>query len=93
MVRAMTTHTNRRKPAHTAPADPVGDDLLTTAEVAQLLRVDPSTVRRYIDAGQLAGIRLPGRGVRVERAELGRMLDRHRTSTPLTLGRDQVTRA
>lgn len=36
------------------------DSLLTSAEVAQLLRVDPKTVTRWATAGRLSFIRTPG---------------------------------
>ncbi len=41
-------------------------EFLTVKETAQLLRVSPITVRRYIAAGQLAAERV-GRGIRVRR--------------------------
>lgn len=41
-------------------------ELLTIQETAQLLRVNPITVRRYIAAGRLPAVRV-GRGVRVEK--------------------------
>jgi excisionase family DNA binding protein len=41
-------------------------DYLTVKETAQLLRVSPITVRRYIASGQLAAERV-GRGIRVRR--------------------------
>jgi len=34
--------------------------LLTTSEVADLFRVDRSTIRRWVDSGQLEAITLPG---------------------------------
>jgi len=39
-------------------------DLLTVREVAQKLRVDDTTVRRWIKNGVLAAITLPHRGTR-----------------------------
>ena len=39
--------------------------LMTVQEVAETLRVSPMTVRRYIQSGKLAAVRV-GRGVRVE---------------------------
>lgn len=36
------------------------DTLLTVREVAKALRVDPLTVKRWIGAGVLVAIRLPG---------------------------------
>jgi excisionase family DNA binding protein len=39
-------------------------NLLTVKETAQLLRVSPITIRRYIAAGRLEAVRI-GRGIRV----------------------------
>ena len=39
-------------------------DLLTVHELAQLLRVDDTTVRRWIGAGALEAVSLPGVGKR-----------------------------
>jgi len=39
-------------------------ELLTVAEVAELLRVDPTTCRRWIKNGVLEAISLPHRGLR-----------------------------
>lgn len=39
-------------------------DLLTVSEVATTLRVDDTTVRRWIKAGILEAISLPSRGLR-----------------------------
>jgi len=46
--------------------------LLTTSEVADLFRVDRSTIRRWVDSGQLESITLPGdRGLkRYRRADI-----------------------
>jgi excisionase family DNA binding protein len=40
------------------------DDLLTVREVARRLRVDDTTVRRWIKSGALEAITLPHRGKR-----------------------------
>ena len=40
------------------------EELLTVQEVASILRVDQTTVRRWIKEGSLASIRLPHRGKR-----------------------------
>lgn len=39
-------------------------ELLTVSEVAELLRVDDTTVRRWVKQGALEGVMLPGGGVR-----------------------------
>jgi excisionase family DNA binding protein len=47
-------------------------ELLTVREAAQLLKVNPITVRRFIAGGQLAAVRV-GKGVRVHREALERL--------------------
>lgn len=53
-------------------------DLLTVREVAKQLRVDDTTVRRWIKNGVLEAITLPHRGTRqayrIRRATLNRLL-------------------
>lgn len=49
--------------------------LLTVLQVAQRLGVSEDTVRRRIAAGQLAGVKLGYRTLRVSVAELARYLD------------------
>ena len=47
-----------------AMAEDTRDDLLTVREVARRLRVDDTTVRRWIKSGALEAITLPHRGKR-----------------------------
>ena len=53
-------------------------DLLTVVEVAAALRVDGSTVRRWIHQGILEAVQLPGmqkyRKYRIKRTELNRIM-------------------
>jgi excisionase family DNA binding protein len=49
------------------------DEFLTVAEVAKLLKVNPQTVRNWIDQGKLAAVRV-GRRVRITRADLERVI-------------------
>lgn len=51
-----------------------GDEYLTVAEVARLLRVHRTTVWRWITAGRLHGYRLGTRTLRVRRDDLRRFL-------------------
>lgn len=51
----------------------VRDVFLTVAEVAERLRVNPQTVRNWIDRGRLPATRV-GRRVRVRQADLGRFI-------------------
>ena len=45
----------------------------TPEEIAEILRVHVVTVRRWIAAGQLGAIRLPGGGYRIPQSELERL--------------------
>ena len=51
-----------------------GEPMLTVPEVAEVLRVSPETVRRYLRSGWLKGTLLGGRGssYRISEAELRR---------------------
>ncbi len=55
------------------------EDLLTVSEIAQALRVDGTTVRRWIKNGVLEAITLPHRNkrqaYRVKRATLDKLLE------------------
>lgn len=60
-------------------------ELLTVREVARRLRVDDTTVRRWIKTGTLEAITLPHRGARqayrVRKATFDALLDRNPVST------------
>jgi excisionase family DNA binding protein len=46
------------------------DDLLTTKEVADLLRVNPVTVTRWLHEGTLTGVKVGPRTFRFRRADV-----------------------
>lgn len=51
------------------------DEWLTAAEVAQLLRVNPETVKRWLRAGEMRGSLLSDRaGWRIARDEVDRFM-------------------
>jgi excisionase family DNA binding protein len=50
------------------------DVLLTVPEVADYLRVDPETVRRWLRAGQLPGINLGRAGWRIRENDLDKFV-------------------
>jgi excisionase family DNA binding protein len=58
-----------------------GEEFLTVAEVATLLKLNPQTVRNWIDRGELPALHV-GRRVRIRRSELDQFLERGRTRTP-----------
>ena len=72
--------------------------VLTTAEVAALLRVSPRTVRRAVDAGSLRAIRLlPGDAPRFARADIealiaGGQMRPHRSHLPAVHHLDREVR-
>lgn len=52
-----------------------GDELLTVAEVAQRLKLSQETVRRWLRAGRLRGVKFSDSGgYRVRASELERLL-------------------
>jgi excisionase family DNA binding protein len=61
-----------------------GDDnqLLTVSEVAEYLRIDPESARRWLREGKLSGINLGrGPGWRIRRGDLAQFLaERSRTT-------------
>jgi excisionase family DNA binding protein len=58
------------------------DDLLTVNEIAQSLRVNPQTVRNWIDREQLTAIRVGARRVRVRRQDLDAFVGARTGSSP-----------
>jgi len=63
-------------------------ELLTIRETAQVLKVNPITVRRYIAGGRLPAVKV-GKGVRVRREAVERLLTpvAPQTKRPLPTGR------
>jgi excisionase family DNA binding protein len=51
-----------------------GEEFLTVAEVAELLKLNQQTVRNWIDQGSLPAFKV-GRRVRIRRSDLERVLD------------------
>lgn len=51
------------------------DELLTTAEVAERLRVSQVTVARWAKKGQLDAVRLPGGTLRFKESDIAAIVD------------------
>ncbi len=51
----------------------------TTEEVAKILRVDPESVRRYVRSGKLRAIKLGGKFIRIDEADLERFIETMKT--------------
>jgi len=70
-------------------------ELLTVREAAQMLRVNPITIRRYIASGRLAAVRV-GKGIRVPRESLDQFVKpvkRKAGKQPAPVPRGRPTRA
>ncbi|MGN2634666.1 helix-turn-helix domain-containing protein [Nocardia takedensis] len=55
---------------HVDPDPGGGEDNLTTAQLAREWQVSSRTIRRYIAAGRLRAMRLPGGDYRIRRADI-----------------------
>lgn len=51
----------------------------TTEEVAALLKVDPESVRRYVRNGKLKAVKLGGKFIRIDRADLDKFINSLKT--------------
>ena len=51
----------------------------TTEEVATLLKVDPESVRRYVRSGKLKAVKLGGKFIRIDRADLNNFINSLKT--------------
>lgn len=65
-------------------------ELLTVYEVAEELRLNPQTVRNYIDRGELKAIRVGGRRVRVARDDLTEFLGLREDQVPRPSNRRRI---
>jgi excisionase family DNA binding protein len=63
---------------------PSHDEFLTVDDVASLLKVDQQTVRNWIDRGELPGVRVGSRHVRVRQSDLEAFIDAGSTVAPIT---------
>ena len=53
------------------------NELMTTAEVALQLRVKPITIRRWLDRGEMTGVKTPA-GWRISKDDVDSWLNHHR---------------
>jgi excisionase family DNA binding protein len=66
------------QPTQQSQPTPILSELLTVSEVAQILRVDDTTVRRWVKQGVLEAVVLPHvntrQGYRIKRETLNKLL-------------------
>jgi excisionase family DNA binding protein len=58
------------------------DSLLTSHEVGDLLQVNPSSVKKWVNEGRIAAFRTPGGHRRIRAADLVAFLDLHKMPIP-----------
>ncbi len=61
------------------------DQLLTSHEVGDLLQVNPSSVKKWVNEGRITAFRTPGGHRRIRVADLVEFLDRHAMPIPRKL--------
>ena len=57
-------------------------DLFTSSEVGELLQMNPSSIKRWIDEGRLIAYRTPGGHRRIRAADLVAFLEKHEIPIP-----------
>jgi excisionase family DNA binding protein len=61
------------------------DQLLTSTEVGNLLQVNPSSVKKWVNEGHIIAFRTPGGHRRIRAADLVQFLDEHKIPVPRAL--------
>jgi len=57
-------------------SEPIAEQrFYTTDEVAKLLQVDPESVRRYVRRGDLRAVKLSGKFIRIDKADLDKFIE------------------
>lgn len=74
--RSLDIYLEAIEPERVSVAEPSpGQRFYTTEEVAKLLQVDPESVRRYVRSGKLRAVRLGGKFIRIDRADLNNFIE------------------
>ena len=60
---------------------PLEKRFYTTDEVAKILQVNPESVRRYVRRGKLRAVKLGGKFIRIEKADLDRFIEMSKTTS------------
>jgi excisionase family DNA binding protein len=70
--------------------DASGDELMTVAEIAAVLKLNQQTIRNWIDQGRLPAIRI-GRRVRIKRSDFEELLTTAAAPAPAAARRTAFT--
>lgn len=69
--RSLDIYLEAVEPERASETEPIKEQrFYTTEEVSKLLQVDPETVRRYVRQGDLRAVKLGGKFIRIDRADL-----------------------
>ena len=78
--RSLDIYLEALEPERVSVTQPSGDQrFYTTEEVANLLKVDPESVRRYVRSGKLKAVKLGGKFIRIDRTDLNNFINSLKT--------------
>lgn len=79
--RSLDIYLEALEPDRITSEEPVKEQrFYTTEEVARLLRVDPESVRRYVRSGKLRAVKLGGKFIRIDKADLDKFIEQLKTT-------------
>lgn len=78
--RSLDIYLEAVEPKRVASQPTVAQRFYTTDEVAQLLKVDPESVRRYVRSGKLRAVKLGGKFIRIDKNDLDSFIEQLKTS-------------
>lgn len=75
--RSIDIYLEALEPERESLAEPaINQRFYTTEEVANLLQVDPETIRRYVRTGNLKAVKLGGKFIRVDKKDLNAFIEK-----------------
>lgn len=78
--RSLDIYLEALEPERVSVAQPSPEQrFYTTDEVAKLLKVDPESIRRYVRSGKLKAVKLGGKFIRIDRADLNNFINSLKT--------------
>lgn len=78
--RSLDIYLEALQPERESLAEPVpAQRFYTTDEVAKLLQIDPESVRRYVRSNKLRAVKLGGKFIRIDKADLDHFIEQLKT--------------